>query len=446
MSGAVLNQRLRAAGAGDLADAIDWPATPKRGFGVFLLLGLATTAAIAIPLGLATFAAVWIAPMGSGVVRFAAQYVIFPVALLIAIALIAMCGRIWNRERAKYPELVLFGRRKPTLYLRRFRNENPNLADDQQIRVGAFGFAKLSTETGLEDTIQLAMRRVAPLVCLGDPAMQRATGGGGRFIAQDARWQDAVKALQARSNVVFIHYEAGGSVEWEVERFLSQEEHPCLIWMDSVPLVATAENPDRLGRFPRRLADLLRRSGATIERLGGEDYERGYLFGLHAGKIAWARSRPAGREFEVALKRLIKTLKIKSARAAPQHTRGFPLTAFVVNIVPFAGIWASVMAVFLGLAGFAGYALISNQRHAAEQQRLDALLQPAQELLVAADALRPVQASETYRSALEALPQGETHDRASYLRDEIRGGLCLAAAHGPDLTAGRMRGNRRRAS
>jgi tetratricopeptide (TPR) repeat protein len=252
-SNALLRKRLESAGMSDLAEAIDWPATPSRSLSKMLQIAFGYLLLILIMLAVGLVPFYFLDQLGtSKAAALIIQYISFPIAIALTVPGFLRMGRHWNRESSKYPELALFDRRQPVLYLRRFVAENPNIANEAAPRIGLFGFVKILDRVPFERAVERATARVGKLICLGDPRFQREGGRVARFYAQDEKWQQAVEALARVSGPVFIHYVPGGSVEWEIDRFLNRDTRPVAVWIEDCRLLQSKELPEPLTQALRR--------------------------------------------------------------------------------------------------------------------------------------------------------------------------------------------------
>lgn len=333
----ILRRRLMAAGLSDLAEAIDWDVTPSRS--LWRMLPLAAQYVL-------LFALMWVIGLVplfllneyDSAYRFIFQYLSFPIALAITIPLFGMVGAQWNKESSKYPELALFGAHRPVLYLRRFAAENPEIENVQPVRIGLFGAVKLFERIAFERAVEKAVVKVGKLVCLGDPRFQRASGRVARFYSKDQDWQKSVEALARVSSLVFIHYVPGGSVEWEVDRFLNRDNRPVAVWVESFDGSANVD-------FPPALASALTRFSLKRRDLGGA-LEGGLLLLFADKQLTWARSRATQSDFVHTFKRLLRAMKIGPERSTFTRTPNLTGTRLVERS-PALFAWGTPLALLL---------------------------------------------------------------------------------------------------
>lgn len=178
------------------------------------------------------------------------------------------------------------------------------------------------------------------MIGLADPRNQRPVGGTGRIVIQDAKWQTALLALLEYANVVFIQYERGGSLEWEVAHFLSQRDRPTIVWIDRITL------PHAL---PSDIKRSMHEAGLTPNAIDSLD-GRSVLIGIAGEHRSLRIVEPRRGEFARCLKGMIRELSITSVPAA-RHRPHAPLTVSVVLYGPFVTMIAAVAlgVVFLNL-------------------------------------------------------------------------------------------------
>ena len=180
------------------------------------------------------------------------------------------------------------------------------------------GFLKFVGSAPLELSIDRGFRSIGPLVCLGDPRFQRRTGRVARVFSRDEAWQQAVLALARVCDVTFIHYEPGGSIEWEMENFIDAPGRAVAFWMQQI------ESP-RLGdisvfdRLPSLLVARLRRAGITAADVGKSD-ERSLLVMFANGRTFLSRPEPAGARLAGSIRNAIKLANLQPS--FPDKKRG----------------------------------------------------------------------------------------------------------------------------
>lgn len=296
-----------------LVDMIDWEDTPQRSTAVLTFWVI--SAVLAFPLVVAGVSgavmiarSVWPAPAPDPYgysypdyfapqtpvlgVDSVLQYAGYWPVLLVAIAgayLTSWCVAAARRELSKFPELALFGAKAPTLYLRRFRGENPQLPVGEGpallvpwlkvtflFVILAFLYLLLFGGVALGVTIAVLwllgawatisgflvsiailrfMRRVAagardysfenllsktaarrgPVICLSDPLNRTKGGEALRLRIRNEHWQDVVTGLADVSNIVVMSYSEGANLDWEAALVLANQKHPVLIYLPNLP-------------------------------------------------------------------------------------------------------------------------------------------------------------------------------------------------------------------
>lgn len=235
-----LRVRLRASQYAPLDAMINWPLMPPRSVLRAYTLALLSALVVVVCTVTAGFviyvsyleherAAYWTGFVGSTA---------WTILLGIAIAQIASTRLVLTgyRETSKFVELALFSHRAPTLYLRRFDEENPELQSlgresrDWRVRLGAtLGDALGVADMSFENALSKAVRPVGPLIALSDPQNRRETGAACRLAVRSEVWQPAVDNLLERANLVVMDFSYGTALDWEAQRVLEQTAHPFLI-------------------------------------------------------------------------------------------------------------------------------------------------------------------------------------------------------------------------
>lgn len=348
-SSAATANELRVALAGTayewLIDLTDWKAVPRRSLLTAGLWILVAITAFPLVLVLATVVMMqldWSAPVPSllldqyerlnlGLLSLVAGF--WPALLATALAafIVSHATRAAGHELSKYPEYALFGAKVPTLYLRRFQGENPEIPDSvvgnplfhwfkitgtiwlillvldmtflMLLPVAMTGpglilylslSLSLSVWMGVEFLLMLRriMRRFkdhtfenllsgttsrwGETICLSDPLKRKEGGEALRLHVLSEHWQDAVTQLDQASNIVFMSYTAGANLDWEAALVLARQAHPVIVhvpklpnnWGDQVPTDASLEFTGA------RIPDWLRTRLAQAGNLGAKDHSR----------------------------------------------------------------------------------------------------------------------------------------------------------------------------
>jgi hypothetical protein len=144
--------------------------------------------------------------------------------------------------------------REPILYLRPFG------ADRAEIARRLSSWVRISPREGFEKTYEQrlarTLRKIGPLVAVGNPTERLPLPGAARMYATDEEWQGKVDALTERAGVVILHVGEGDGLEWEVRHVVEFDTPERVIL--SLPLDAgrkEASRQERYDAFRRRLGD-----------------------------------------------------------------------------------------------------------------------------------------------------------------------------------------------
>lgn len=293
-----------------LIDMADWDDTPRRS--PALLAFLVILSVLAFPVVVACVAGmvmlgrtIWPTPEPlplvyadyanransfsvDGALQFAGYWPILLVALAGAYAT-SWCVAAARRELSKFPELALFGPKAPTLYLRRFRGENPQLSAGEgpallvpwikltflplvlviayvlffgglalgvtvilAWSVGAWfaftGFlasiailrfmrqvAAGSRDFSFENLLSKTAARRGAVICLSDPLNRTKGGEALRLRIRNEHWQETVTRLADVSNIVVMSYSEGANLDWEAALVLANQKHALVVYMPNLP-------------------------------------------------------------------------------------------------------------------------------------------------------------------------------------------------------------------
>jgi hypothetical protein len=234
-----------------LCEALDWSVQPKRSFGTVAVAAAAYWAAM-------TFFA--LGPFVAVIVSFAYKLdrntinLVFgiPMCLFVlgAVPVFRSARRDWLATLSRFPERALGTSIKPVMYLRRFDAENPNLTQGLTRHFGPFGLFEMDVESWLEDEIAAGIAALGPTIALGAHRASRSIGRTSRLYALNARWQLAVEELDRISSAVFMHYVTGGSLDWELKRFLRSEGKPFVLFVENMDQFQPPRSLRELGRRP----------------------------------------------------------------------------------------------------------------------------------------------------------------------------------------------------
>jgi hypothetical protein len=133
-----------------------------------------------------------------------------PPALLATAAASMVLLRYSRRMRAKGAEQVLENDpRPPIVYLRSFDFDRTSSA------TATSGLLPTETKT-YEQRVARALRRVAPVVAVGDPTEELPELGSVRLYADDAEWQRTIEDLTGRGGTIILHIGDSEGLAWEV--------------------------------------------------------------------------------------------------------------------------------------------------------------------------------------------------------------------------------------
>ena len=149
--------------------------------------------------------------------------------------------------------------RAPIVYLRPFG------ADKTQIVNRLISRVRISPREGFEKTYEerlaRTLRKVGPVVAVGDPTERLPLTGALRMYATDEKWQMTVDELTDRAGVMILHAGEGDGLTWEVRHVVEQDSPERVIL--SLPLYAARKEPTRQERyeaFRDRVGDAFPRS------------------------------------------------------------------------------------------------------------------------------------------------------------------------------------------
>jgi hypothetical protein len=308
----VLSDRLLASDYAPLVEMIDWEATPRRSltrvYGMALLagfccaitlIGVASVASMSTPIG----------PVLSGLLVF-----------VVGGNIITSIVRGARRELSKFPETALFGAKAPVLYLREFKTENPDFAQDSlasgagwllavSIVLTPFAAFILSggrSDRSFENLLTKALGRVGPLVCLGDPHRRRKIGEARRLPIKSPVWQDAVTFLLQRSSFIVLNYSPGASLDWEAVHVIHGTRKPVLLWIPhQLSGDSSRSGEDFFATLPEWLRTALRADGVSAFTFDRADQDYLILFTEHRHvccrpvKATWSGLRQGIKELLV---------------------------------------------------------------------------------------------------------------------------------------------------
>ena len=144
--------------------------------------------------------------------------------------------------------------RPPIVYLRPFGTDRAEIAR----RLSSW--VRISPREGFEKTYEerltRTLRKIGPLVAVGDPTERLPLLGAARTYAPDESWQETVDKLTGRAGVVILHAGDGNGLAWEVDHVVEGDTPERVIL--SLPLDAERKEPSRQERydtFRRRLGD-----------------------------------------------------------------------------------------------------------------------------------------------------------------------------------------------
>jgi hypothetical protein len=199
--------------------------------------------------------------------------------------------------------------REPIVYLRPFGTDRAEIARrlSSWVRISP----REGFEKSYEQRLARTLRKIGPLVTVGDPTERLPLPGAARLYAADEEWRGRVDELAGRAGVVMLHTGDGDGLAWEVRRVIALDAPERVIL--SLPLDAGRKEPSRQERyevFRRRLGEAFPRS--LPEAIGHCQFlyfdadwtprllgERGTA--LPAGESERARTlRRLAREFKIA--------------------------------------------------------------------------------------------------------------------------------------------------
>lgn len=294
---------------------------------------------------------------------------VFVAALVLALATritTAVIGRA-NRELGKYPEIALFGRRAPILYLREFSQENPDL-ERPEIETaaltwfGSIGRLVVSTDNSLENLLSKELKAIGPMLCLRDPHKRRKEGGAFRIQAVGQTWQSIVGNLGQRSSLVFLHFGPSASVSWEVEEIIERTSKPLLLWIEYVvvPREMRVSGGDYVELFPKALVPLIKASGITKTDLGPADDDRGFLFLVTQDRrVLWRRPQARWTSLRDCIGELKREGQLQATPNAARRSineGGYATGKLLIGIASLA-LFACIAAVG---AKYAQYSIVTS--------------------------------------------------------------------------------------
>jgi len=165
-----------------------------------------------------------------------------------------------RRMRASGAERVLAeDAREPIFYLRPFG------VDRAEIARRLSSWVRISPREGFEKTYEerltRTLRKIGPLVTVGNPTERLPLPGAARMYAADEEWQGKVDEMAGKAGVVILHTGDGDGLTWEVRRVIALDAPERVIL--SLPLDGTRKEPSRQERydaFRRRLGNEFPRS------------------------------------------------------------------------------------------------------------------------------------------------------------------------------------------
>jgi hypothetical protein len=199
--------------------------------------------------------------------------------------------------------------REPIVYLRPFG------ADRAEIARRLSSWVRISPREGFEksyeERLARTLRKIGPLVAVGNPTERLPLPGAARMYSTDEEWRGKVDELTGWAGVVILHAGEGDGLDWEVRHVVEFDAPERVIL--SLPLDARRKEPSRQERydaFRRRLGDKFPRP--LPESIGHCQFlyfdadwtprllgERGTA--LPAGESERARAlRQLAREFRIA--------------------------------------------------------------------------------------------------------------------------------------------------
>jgi hypothetical protein len=221
----------------------------RRGVGLLLM-------SLAVALGLGGFLTVV-------VLWYAAD--VHPGNWLSGVTFLAYTVLLWlftrgRRMRVSGAERVLAEDvREPIVYLRPFGTDRAEIARrlSSWVRISP----REGFEKSYEQRLARTLRKIGPLVAVGDPTERLPLPGAARLYAADEEWQGRVDELAGRAGVVILHSGDGDGLAWEVRRVIALDAPERVIL--SLPLDAGRKEQsrqDRYDTFRRRLGDAFPRS------------------------------------------------------------------------------------------------------------------------------------------------------------------------------------------
>lgn len=232
-----------------LARASDARAHRNRGVGLLLML-------LAVALGLGGFLAQVVLWYAAGVHPGGWLAGVNSLAYIVLLSLFTR-GR---RMRVSGAERVLAQDvREPIVYLRPFGTDRAEIARrlSSWVRISP----REGFERSYEQRLERTLRKIGPLVTVGDPTERLPLPGAARLYAADEEWQGRVDELAGRAGVVILHTGDGDGLAWEIRRVVALDAPERVIL--SLPLDAERKEPSRQERydtFRRRLGDAFPRS------------------------------------------------------------------------------------------------------------------------------------------------------------------------------------------
>lgn len=193
------------------------------------------------------FLVLWLDGVDLGSWPYTIAVSVFPVSLALV--------TVGRRMRVRGAEGVLAtDARAPIVYLRPFSADRAEIATrwSSRVRVSSRG----AQEKTYEERLARTLRKVGPVVAVGDPTERLPLLGATRMYAADEDWQETVDELTARAAVVLLQAGEGDGFAWEVHHVIELDAPKRAIL--SLPLAAKRKAPSRQERydeFRRRFDD-----------------------------------------------------------------------------------------------------------------------------------------------------------------------------------------------